>query len=163
MHAPDFCRGWRAASQVYLADFYCVSFFPSTHSCSLTFMSGNSDSLILCNIPLPIYLLPCVLVFPRLECFHSMDILEPNCSWPAYWIGISLSQMQQQRLGPGRSSFYHRIINGSTWVSALGQNWSVRRATLHTSQGVIKCVLLQPAKEMSALPTPGLIFFFFFS
>lgn len=32
------------------------------------------DRLSLCNIPLPVYLLPCVSMFPRLECFHHRDI-----------------------------------------------------------------------------------------
>lgn len=99
--------------------------------------------------------------FQDLNVPNSTDILEPNCIWPAYWIRIPCLKCSSKGWGlAGPFFFFSPHTDGSIWVSALGQNWSVRSATPHSSQWVIKCGLLQPAEEMSALL---LGWFFFFS
>lgn len=131
--APDLWWHWRTAGWVCWADLCRVPLFPSPHSCYITFMSRNSDNLILCNTPLPIYLFPCVFIFLWLECFHCVDIFEQNCGWPAYWILISFSLMQQSGAVAWQVFLPH--TNGNSWLSALGQNWTVSSHSSHLPVG----------------------------
>lgn len=57
------------------------------------------DRLSLCNIPLHVYLLPCVSIFRRLECFHCRDIFRTKLLLTSLLNRALLSPVQQSKAG----------------------------------------------------------------
>lgn len=151
--ALDFWWAFRAASWVHLEDLYCPWFFLSTHSYSI-YVKKSWQFDFFCNICLLIYLFPCFHV-SRIRVFSLSKHFRMK-SWLTSKLNTDLFFSNAVVQGCGLAGLLPQT-NGSSWVSALRQNWTVHRATPHISLWVIKWYSV-PACWGNASPTPGLIF-----